>query len=225
MVCRGVFHTTSTFCTFATITRPFLYGLLTLWLIYGCSTSRHTTPAVVAPPTLKPASQGAFAERTVGKPIGTPGYAYVNSMGLNIETVNALSFKYAMQLDVPVELITNISLYQFIDHWMGAPYHLGGNDESGVDCSGFAKILEQAIYSIDIPRTSREQFAACRRVPFDKLTEGDLVFFGVKKVITHVGIYLMNNKFVHASTSGGVMISDLGEAYWSQRFRGAGRMP
>ncbi|WP_162852550.1 C40 family peptidase [Dinghuibacter silviterrae] len=139
--------------------------------------------------------------------------------------MDALNFKYAEQLDVPVELITNLPLYHFIDDWWGTPYHLGGTTRDGVDCSGFSQQLEGTIFHLELPRTSREQYAACHKIPVPELQEGDLVFFGTKKGITHVGVYLMNNKFVHASTSFGVMISDLGEEYWAQRFRGGGRMP
>jgi murein DD-endopeptidase / murein LD-carboxypeptidase len=165
-------------------------------------------------------------ERVDGMPLTMPGYNYVNVKGLNIEDLDALNFKYAMELDVPVELIINLSLFHFIDEWMGTPYHLGGNTKDGIDCSGFTKILEQSVFNLSLPRTSGEQYREAHKVPVPELQEGDLVFFGTKKKgISHVGVYLTNNKFVHASTSYGVMISDLGESYWSRRFRGGGRMP
>jgi hypothetical protein len=160
----------------------------------------------------------------MGMPLTTPGYDYVNRMGLNIENLDGLNFKYAVQLDVPVELITNMTLYRFIDQWIGTPYHLGGNDQNGIDCSGFAKVLEGTVFNLSLPRTSSEQFQECHHVSSSEMQEGDLVFFGTKRGITHVGIYLANHKFVHASTSFGVMISDLGDDYWRVRFRGAGRM-
>lgn len=167
-----------------------------------------------------------YRERVVGVPLTNPGYNYINVKGLDIEQLDNINFRYAMQLDVPVELITNLALYHFIDDWMGTPYHLGGNGKDGVDCSGFTKILEQAIFRLDLPRTSVEQFRICHKVPVPEMQEGDLVFFATtRKGVSHVGIYLINNKFVHASTSFGVMISDLGDPYWSKRFRGAGRMP
>lgn len=195
-------------------------------LLASCSASRHahTTTPVAAPALHTAPATGAIAYKS-GRTLTSPGYTYINTKGTDIEFVDALNFKYAEQLDVPVELITNLTLYHFIDDWWGTPYHLGGTTRDGVDCSGFAQALEGTIFHQELPRTSREQFQVCHRVPVPELQEGDLVFFGTKKGITHVGVYLMNNKFVHASTSFGVMISDLGEEYWSHRFRGGGRMP
>ncbi|MFN9802446.1 MAG: C40 family peptidase, partial [Bacteroidota bacterium] len=77
------------------------------------------------------------------------------------------------------------------------------------------------------PRTSREQYEVSELIDREELKEGDLVFFhtrGRRNAITHVGVYLQNNTFVHASTSNGVSISDLDETYWKPRFRGGGRL-
>jgi lipoprotein Spr len=75
-----------------------------------------------------------------------------------------------------------------------------------------------------LPRTSQEQFKESRRVELEDLQEGDLVFFGSGRSISHVGVYLQNNKFVHASTSQGVTITDLNDKYWKPRFVGGGRL-
>jgi cell wall-associated NlpC family hydrolase len=216
------------FCrqTYYSITRQTLYGIA-LVLLCSCSATRRSTSTTPAEtPSIRTAPAGtAYKERVVGQPLTNPGYTYVNIKGLNIEFVDSLNFKYAQQLDIPVELITDPALYHFIDDWWGTPYHLGGTSRAGIDCSAFCQTLEESVFHLTLPRTSREQYLQCHKVPVPELQEGDLVFFGTKKGITHVGVYLTNNKFVHASTSGGVMISDLGDEYWSRRFRGAGRMP
>ena len=117
----------------------------------------------------------------------------------------------------------------FIEDWYGTPYHYGGNSKEGIDCSGFASILMGTVYNINnLPRSSQDQYDATSRVPVAELKEGDLVFFHTQKndkhnEITHVGVYLLNHKFIHASISG-VMISDLSQGYYFHHFVGAGRV-
>ncbi len=144
------------------------------------------------------------------------------------EVTNVLSKKYADILGVKPKLINNNSLYGFIDKWYGANYRLGGCDKSGIDCSGFAQKLYGDVYGIDLVRTSIEQFKNCKRIKHSKdAVEGDLVFFHANrgKRVSHVGIYLINDYFVHASTTNGVMISNLKEEYWQKSFAGIGRLP
>jgi cell wall-associated NlpC family hydrolase len=141
-----------------------------------------------------------------------------------IESFSRLQFKYAQLLDVEVESITNANLYNFINDWYGAAYQLGGNTRSGIDCSGFACTLTQKIYKINLPRTAKEQYEVCDHVAKDQLREGDLVFFNTFGGVSHVGVYLANGHFVHASTNYGVIISSLAEGYYSQKFIGGGRI-
>ncbi|MFN5423290.1 MAG: C40 family peptidase, partial [bacterium] len=84
--------------------------------------------------------------------------------------------------------------------------------------------LASETFGIKLPRTSQEQANQCIEISKDQLKEGDLVFFKTGRGISHVGLYLSNNKFVHASTSAGVVISDLNELYWDKRFVKAGRV-
>ena len=139
---------------------------------------------------------------------------------------NELKDKYAGKLKVNKKDISNISLYTFIDEWYGTPYVYGGNGKSGVDCSGFVYQLYSIVLDSKIPRTSQQQFDATKRIKkVAKLDEGDLVFFNGKgKKVSHVGVYLQNNYFVHASTSLGVIICNLEEDYWSEHFISGGRL-
>ena len=75
-----------------------------------------------------------------------------------------------------------------------------------------------------LPRTAREQYRQCEHISKDDLLEGDLVFFNTHGGVSHVGVYLANGRFVHSSSSQGVMISSLSDHYFSRRFIGAGRV-
>ena len=143
----------------------------------------------------------------------------------NIERLDWLQLKYAIVLDATVENLSNLKLLQVIDEWWGTKYCMGGSTKNCVDCSSFTQTVMSDVYSKNLPRTAQEQYNAAQRIEVENLKEGDLVFFHTTgREISHVGIYLLNNKFVHASTSGGVMVSDLNDSYWQPRFKGAGRM-
>jgi cell wall-associated NlpC family hydrolase len=109
-------------------------------------------------------------------------------------------------------------LMQSYEQWKGTPYRLGGTTRSGVDCSAFVQIVMRDQFRIDLPRTTDQQLRTGRRVRRGSLNVGDLVFFRTGRSTLHVGIMLDRNRFMHASTSQGVMISSLNERYWSQRF-------
>jgi len=133
----------------------------------------------------------------------------------------------------PLETILGVSskevrsnkLYSFINEWYGVPYRYGGCQKTGVDCSCFTSNLYDKVYGFKIPRTAGEIYKECNKIKTDKLKQGDLVFFIINgKNISHVGVYLMQNKFAHASTSKGVIISDLNETYYKKYFYSAGRL-
>ena len=121
----------------------------------------------------------------------------------------------------------NHRLYEEIDGWIGVPYEYGGNSKNGVDCSGFVVNVYGTVYGVKLQRSSELIYKKnCQNIKKSKLEEGDLVFFksGKKKKINHVGIYLKNNKFAHASSSRGVIISSLEEDYYKRNFMQAGRV-
>lgn len=143
----------------------------------------------------------------------------------SIESIHMLQFKYAVAMNVTAEKLTNMPLLELIDKWWGTRYCMGGNTQDCLDCSAFTQILLRDIYQQSLPRTAQEQYKTAEKVELEDLREGDLVFFNTGgKDISHVGVYLLNNKFVHAATSGGVMISDLNDTYWQPKYRGAGRI-
>ena len=135
----------------------------------------------------------------------------------------SLTERYASLLNVREKELDNEKLYRFIDSWMGVPHRSGGLDKKGVDCSGFTTILEREIYDRAVPRTAKSMAESVKRKYEGDLKEGDLVFFDFQgQKFSHVGIYLHNNKFVHASTSKGVIISDLKDPWYYKYFSRAG---
>jgi lipoprotein Spr len=236
-----------TACTCASLT-----AFLTL---ASCTTSKqsgyswHRKPKVIDSIAL-----GGNCNSTVNTTGGNNNYKYndrwSNTYGNNKpdnytskkydpSVTNVLQVKYSDLLSIVPQAITNFPLYSFIDEWYGVRYRLGGNDKSGIDCSAFVQRLYENVFGMNLLRTAFEQFNSCTMAyTTDQLKEGDLVFFytttytrrkgrvrATGKRISHVGVYLANDKFVHASSTQGVTISSLKENYWAQKFAGGGQIP
>ncbi len=169
------------------------------------SNTATATPAVTAPAAPKKAEVYAPAS-------------------LSIEVCTPLQFKYAMLMDVEVELIRNFTLFNFIEEWWSVRYRYGGTTKKGVDCSAYTGHLLSEVFGLSLPRTAREQFHATQRVMREDLLEGDLVFFNTRGGISHVGVYLGNGYFTHSSSHGGVTISSLNDPYYDKRYIGGGRV-
>ena len=135
-----------------------------------------------------------------------------------------LKQKYAGLLGVTEKEITNVKLYRFIDEWYGVPYKYGGKAKTGVDCSGFTTILLQDVYGKTFVGSANSMYEACDNVNEKNLKEGDLVFFKINSSkVSHVGVYLQNRRFVHASSKRGIVINNLDEAYYKKYFFKGGR--
>jgi hypothetical protein len=103
-------------------------------------------------------------------------------------------------------------------NWKGVPYRFGGTTKKGVDCSGFVQAVYKNSFQINIVRNTEEQAKSGLFVNRNALKVGDLVFFKTRWKVRHVGIYLGDNQFVHASTSKGVVISSLNNVYWKKKY-------
>lgn len=152
--------------------------------------------------------------------------SFGTSVSADTASFSSLKIKYSCMLDVLPNAIGNLALYHFIDEWYGVRYLLGGNSKDGIDCSAFIQKLYEQVFGISLLRTALMQVEETSLIKdASKCMEGDLVFFKSRNGrISHVGLYLMNDFFVHASSSQGIMISSLDEAYWSKRFACAGRV-
>ncbi len=108
---------------------------------------------------------------------------------------------------------------------LGVPYLWGGEDENGIDCSAFTRRVFQKTFSLSLPRTAKQQMQGGKVVAQPELKFGDLVFFNTLGVIpSHVGIYVDDHLFAHASESFGVTISSLESSYYKERYVGARRV-
>lgn len=149
----------------------------------------------------------------------------LSSRSAPVESASSVQLKYAVLLNTEIESLPSKSLLETVDEWYGVRYRKGGNTKTGVDCSGFTVAVYAAVYGLSIPRVSREQYRNSRKISTTELQEGDLVFFNTNgSGVSHVGVYLGNNKFIHASVSRGIMVNDLFESYYLKRYIGAGRV-
>jgi murein DD-endopeptidase / murein LD-carboxypeptidase len=109
---------------------------------------------------------------------------------------------------------------------VGEPYHYGGTTRKGWDCSGFVKTVYQRTLNITLPRTSDEMFRSSFQIPPSYARPGDLVFFKIRhKKPSHVGIFIGDNRFIHVSTSDGVIISKLDDPYYQRYLLAIKRIP
>jgi hypothetical protein len=116
-------------------------------------------------------------------------------------------------------------LYEAINSWLGVPYKYGGTDRTGIDCSAFVASIYKDVYGVKLHRSSNDMLRDVTLVSKSQIAEGDILFFSNSKgKVSHVGIYLKDGLFAHASTSNGVSVSRLDDAYWSQHFYRGGRV-
>ena len=114
-------------------------------------------------------------------------------------------------------------LIQF-QEWQGVPYRLGGTNKRGVDCSAFTQLTFRQQLGVNLPRTTEDQVKQGKQVSLAILVPGDLLFYRSSIKVRHVGVYLGEGQFLHASTSRGVMISELDNPYWVEHFWQARRL-
>ncbi|MCR9012639.1 C40 family peptidase [Gabonibacter chumensis] len=123
----------------------------------------------------------------------------------------------------------DLRLFEEVTTWLRVPYRYGGTTRTGVDCSGFVGAVYKNVYHKKLERTVAHIFQKdCRRIGKHKLKSGDLLFFTLskkkKKRLTHMGIFLKNGYFAHASVSKGVIISHLSDPYYKKGWKKSGRV-
>ena len=108
--------------------------------------------------------------------------------------------------------------------WKGVRYRWGGTDAGGIDCSALTQKIYSSALHKQLPRTTEEQIKEGNQVTVSELQPGDLIFFRPKESVRHVGVYMGNHQFMHASSSQGVTLSSLDNAFWASHFETARRV-
>lgn len=171
---------------------------------------------------------GCATTSTSQKNLSTPNsnYAYDSKLNQEQKHLKNNSFRdditysnYMSKRDSAI----NSELFSFYNEWKGTKYRMGGYTKKGIDCSGFVQkaILEK--FDLKLPRDSRSQSLVGTNVKKSELQMGDLVFFHTGKT-KHVGIYIENGQFMHASTKIGVTISRIDDDYFRNRYWKATRV-
>ena len=127
--------------------------------------------------------------------------------------------KYEEKLGISLPETSNIEFIKVIVPWLGSPYKYGGNSINGTDCSGFVSSIYSSFFKIELDRTSLLIYKNARKINKSEVKEGDLVFFKTDgKKVSHVGITITPNHFIHASSKKGVVVNSLNEPYYSKNF-------
>lgn len=156
-----------------------------------------------------------------------PGHILRNDFNRDFDSTAVTGFHYFKTKGILFDSTSNAALYNEVYGWLGVPYRWGGMTKAGADCSGFASAVYKNVYSFNVGGSAGDIYKMLTPVEKTDLKEGDLVFFKINRTyISHVGIYLSNNKFIHETSWGhGVMISDLNDAYYTLYYFSAGRIP
>ena len=132
---------------------------------------------------------------------------------------------YSQVLGFDVKNVWDNQVFDIVADWMHTPYLYAGKNEDGIDCSGFVNMVVKKVTGNIAGINSLDMYNNSKHISRNRLKPGDLVFFKTRgKRVSHVGIYLGDDKFAHSSTSNGVIVSDLNEEYYKKRFVKGGRI-
>ncbi len=213
------------------------FPALVLLIVSSCTTvpTHHETRCYPTPPpaiavSAEDADGGNEAEPAscAVSPESSPAQADRTITRTFDQVIGELDFyvAYSERLGIPLTGAENKELILAIDEWLGTRYRWGGCSKTGVDCSCLIKTIYETVYGIRLNRSSRDMFYEdVTPVASEALREGDILTFKIRgNRISHVGLYLRDNKFVHASRSEGVTIDDLTNPYFKKRFFAGGRV-
>jgi hypothetical protein len=204
--------------------------VISLLIYFGCSPASHTVRYGKSTEQIeKPVSTASVDTLTIDENDEINEYLDPDDMPEEKLTYNISEIMKKLEKtgDLSAEQTTGREkLIMEIIKYLDTPYKYGGSTLNGIDCSAFTQSVYQDALNINLNRTARDQFTQGKVISKDELQFGDLVFFNTRRRVRpgHVGIYIGDGLFAHASTKGGVMISSLDEDYYSKRFMGARRV-
>lgn len=133
--------------------------------------------------------------------------------------------EYSARLGIPLDNKTNKELIIAVSEWLGVPYKYGGDTKTGTDCSGFVGQVYKKVYNKTTSRSANGLYEEAKKISKNQLKDGDLVFFKINTTkVGHVGIYLKDGYFIHATTKRGVMVNNLNEDYYAKYYFASGRI-
>ncbi len=148
-----------------------------------------------------------------------------NSNDHSVANNDKKRIQYSEKLGVTLQKGFDAALIKEVIEWLGTPYVNGAEDKSGTDCSGFVQQVYKTVYGITTARSSSGIYDEAIKVKKEKLQMGELVFFKINTAkVGHVGIFLQETYFIHASSSKGVMVSSLDLEYWTKYFVSGGKI-
>ncbi len=197
---------------------------VTIFLMSGGEFFAQTTPRQAQGPENLSIKQDSDTNKKKENSKDSPNHQITKSQLDSEQRRLAACFMYSKAFGFEIDTIVNETLYRCAREWLNTPYAWGGRSKFGVDCSDFASVMYDSAYHIKVSGACGDIYADMNPVSKTQLREGDLVFFKIwGNGLSHVGIYLCHNKFVHASSGYGVIVSDLDEPYYKQYYFTAGR--
>jgi cell wall-associated NlpC family hydrolase len=155
----------------------------------------------------------------------TPGKLSNTNRSNNTAGADSFYTTYSNKLSIKLSGKEDKRLIKEVGEWLGTPYKYGGAGLTGTDCSGFTFSVFKTVYNISLYRSSADQVKNTESVSRNDLRCGDLVFFKISgDKVSHVGLYIADNKFIHASTKRGVVVNDLSEDYYTKHYLSSGRV-
>ncbi|HAO02335.1 C40 family peptidase [Vreelandella aquamarina] len=143
-----------------------------------------------------------------------PGMEGVTPQMSPVDPISA----HLRNLQTPPPTVVRQALLEQHQRWAGTPYRIGGTTDRGIDCSALVRNVFRDTFDVELPRSTQDQVHEGRPIDRQELQAGDLVFFRPPGRYNHVGIYVGNGYFLHASTSKGVIISSLDNSYWQRYY-------